>query len=185
MTHEKSEPIEFTTFVNSTTSRQIEKPFVVQHPLYVDLCKLNDDSILLEASSSKHSILIDCVQFQKSFSKNRTFQTCNRDQYPSAAGIAFRSVGNYNSKNIIEISFNSASECNQALIAKFIIEGVTIQVSKYLPVTAQVVQVALSQISHDSTADIHYRLMEAPVGYDDILYLGLYVSEDGGWFTGK
>lgn len=79
MPGEDSVPIDFGVLAFNTKYKQIKKPFVIQLPPYIGSCKLNDDSILLEATSSKPTILIDSAKFQKSFFKNKTFQTCIRD----------------------------------------------------------------------------------------------------------
>ncbi|KAK4517286.1 Cu/Pi carrier [Mucor velutinosus] len=143
---------------------------------------LDYNSTFVEAKDD-YSLVIDCSQFAGMVFREKPLLTCLRDHYSKGLGIRTRMVGK--NHKVIEISFPSQEDCEEALNKELVLQGKIIKVNKTLDKNANVLRVGVSELPYKTEEVLKPLMVETFQKYGDILNLGLSYTKDGNWFTGR
>lgn len=118
---------------------------------------LETQGVFLEATA-KHSVVIDCAQFEGLNFKDKDLSIILKEQFPTANGMCFRTIGR--TKTYAEISLPTAAEAGEALSNQFKIFDKTIEVWKTLNENCKIIRVGNSNILFDGEDVLKVRLPE-------------------------
>lgn len=147
-----------------------------------ELGRLSCDSLFLEATE-ENSIIISLSEFTGMKFKKKSLNAILRENFPNGLGLHTRHVN----KEIqhIEINFESAKERNEALTKKLVIFNKNIQINRPLDKDTTVYRVEISNIPMQNETKLKSHMIDTFKKYGEILEIGIYRTNDGGWFTGK
>ncbi|GAN11496.1 hypothetical protein MAM1_0634c11059 [Mucor ambiguus] len=109
--------------------------------------------------------------------KDKTLLKVLKEHYPKCLGLKPQIIGKKKRK-AIELGFSTEVACRDALLKEFKIGEKTIEVSKTLASTANVINIGISEIPLLGEEELKPALIKTFESYGDILNIGISNSEN-------